>query len=285
MVLNLSGKTPSSPVANMPPAGYDGSFNLEGPVWIGDTLYASEIASSNAARILEYTTAGGASVFLETAGTNGLAVNSDGDLVVARQLDGTLSIIDIDSPLTAPVVVADEFMSARFNSPNDLIISSTGHYYFTDPDWQAPDPNPQLAERAYHVTPTGTVTAIAGTPDKPNGIALSLDESTLYVTGTNGLVKFPIMDGGTVGTGSSVGDFSGGGDGIGRDCAGNLYFTNGDQIVVYDKDGAKYETAISVGASVTNIAFGGPTNTTMFITSLSPAALRTIEMDIPGFPY
>lgn len=287
MVLDLTGKTPSAAVSGVPPAGYSGSFNLEGPVWIGDALYASEIAdypSPNPARIIRYVPGGAATVFLETAGTNGLAVNSDGDLVVARQSDGSISVIDIDAPDSAATVLTGMYMGARYNSPNDLTISSTGHLYFTDPDWQAPMTKPQAAERAYHLPPGGQPAEISGAPNKPNGVTLSLDEQYLYITGSEGLQRYPVMGDGTVGAGTPVSEFYGGGDGMGMDCAGNLFVTNGQQIVVIDNSGTVVDN-IQVGASVTNIAFGGPNRTTMFITSLQPAALRTIEMDIPGLPY
>lgn len=287
MVLDLTGKTPSSAVSGVPPAGYNQSFNLEGPVWINGALYASEISTSaqpNPARIIRYVPGQAPTVFLDNAGTNGLAVNSDGDLVVARQSDGSVSVIDIDSPMSTAMVLTGMYDGARYNSPNDLTISSTGHIYFTDPDWQAPSTKPQAAERAYHLPPGGTATPITGTPQKPNGITLSLNQQTLYITGTDGLMSYPVMSGGSIGSGTAMPQFFGGGDGMGMDCAGNLFATNGEKIVVYNAAGS-HVGEIPVGASVTNIAFGGAEGKTMFITSLQPAALRTLEMDIPGLPY
>jgi gluconolactonase len=287
MVLDLAGKTPSSPVSGMPPAGYDGSFNLEGPVWIGDALYASEISSAmqpNPGRIIRYVPGSTPTIFLAASGTNRLAVNAEGDLVIARQTDGTVSVLDIDNPNGGADVLTGMYAGERYNSPNDIAISSMGHIYFTDPDWQAPSPAPQDEERAYHLPPGGMATAIAGTPSKPNGITLSLDEQTLYITGTNGLQAYPVMPDGAVGAGSPVAGVSSGGDGMGMDCAGNLYVTTGTKVVVVGSSGSLVGE-VEVGASVTNIAFGGADRKTMFITSLNPAALRTMDMDIPGLPY
>ena len=286
MVLDLNGKSPTV-VSGMPPAGYSGSFNLEGPVWIDGALYASEISTTsqpNPARIIRYVPGMTPTVLLADAGTNGLAVDSEGNLVVARQSDGSVSVIDPDDPTAPAQVLSGMYSGVRYNSPNDLAISSSGHIYFSDPDWQAPNPAPQDEERAYHLPPGGMPTPIVGTPSKPNGVTLSLDEQTLYSTGTSGLQSYPIMSDGSVGTGSSVAGVTGGGDGMGMDCAGYLYVTNGSKIVVLDSSGS-FVDDIDVGTSVTNIAFGGADRRTMFITSLSPAALRTMDMDIPGLPY
>jgi gluconolactonase len=71
---------------------------------------------------------------------------------------------------------------------------------------------------------------------------------------------------------------------MGKDCAGNLYVTNGQNVAVLGANEVSIGT-INVGASVTNVAFGGPENKTLFITSLQPAALRRVELNIPGYPY
>lgn len=83
--------------------------------------------------------------------------------------------------------VLNNYRGRRFNSPNDLIFDSMGNMLFTDPTYgwhkwpgvQAPE----LATGIYHFNPkTGAVTTLSnGVVDMPNGLALSRDESTLYV--------------------------------------------------------------------------------------------------------
>jgi gluconolactonase len=294
--LDLAGATPVA-VAGVPPAdGYSPGFSiLEGPVWIEGALFLSQISSSGqppAARILRVATGSAAEIFLDDAGTNGLAVDG-GQLFGAVHEDGSISRFDLASPGSAPVVVAAEYLGARFNSPNDLAIRSDGNIYFTDPDWQAPDPAPQAAERAYRISPGGAVEPCgeymeSGSLEivqKPNGVTLTRDENTLYIGGTSGLFKFPVAAGGAVGIGSPVAAVSGGVDGLAKDCAGNLYVTNGQSVVVLDEDDALIGS-IPVGIQVTNVAFGGADGRTLYITSLgAEPKLHEVVLNVPGYPY
>jgi gluconolactonase len=75
---------------------------------------------------------------------------------------------------------------------------------------------------------------------------------------------------------------------MGKDCAGNLYITQGNQVRVFNRTFTELTPAIAVpltGGSVTNIAFGGPNRTTLYITSLSPPSLFSAELNVPGYPY
>ena len=70
------------------------------------------------------------------AGTNGLALDNQGNLVAARQLDGSLSYIDWNTKKVT--TIAAGYQNKRFNSPNDLTISHDNTIYFTDPNWNTP---------------------------------------------------------------------------------------------------------------------------------------------------
>ena len=242
LALNLMGASPQR-VTGVPPSPAQGQ-NIEGPVWIGDSLYLSEITFGTGvdpARILKHTPGSGTTVFLdgvtggmpgEDAGTNGLALDNDGNLLAARHYDGSISRIDLRNPSDITPLVTS-YMGNRFNSPNDLAVHTNGGIYFTDPDYQGPSPAPQAQERAYWVPRGGMPQPIAGAPSKPNGIALSRDEATLFILGNNGLFRFPVAADGSVGTGTSM--TNQGGDGMGKDCAGNLYITQGNRIRVFDR--------------------------------------------------
>jgi gluconolactonase len=282
-------------IAGVPPAGGDPE-NLEGPVWIGGWLYLSEIArypngprdNPQPGRIIRYQPGGTATLFLADVGTNGLAVNGAGDLVAASQKVG--GIVSFDPAAATPSATpkqtfASMYMGTRFSSPNDLTIRNDGNIYFTDPNYQAGSIR-QTAERAYRIDPSGAVTVIAGAPSPPNGITLSKDQNTLYVGGGN-LKSYPVMaDGSISGMGTNVGSFSGI-DGMGMDCAGNLYVTlHGEgRIAVVAPATGNQIGSIMVGSGVTNVAFGGPENETLFITKLNPPSLFAVDVGIPGYPY
>jgi len=275
-------------VAAPPDDGFPapGAFEiLEGPVWIDGALHVSHIAGGGPpprARILRLE-GGALQSVVGDAGANGLAVDSQGRLVAARHVDGTVSVLDLDQPTGAATPLVSSFEGARFNSPNDLVLSRADRLYFTDPDWQSPNPNPQAAERAYHVRGPDDVASFASEVTKPNGIALSLDETSIYVGGTNGLFKYAVDSGGTIGAGGRVDAIEGGVDGLGKDCAGNLYVTGSDRVTVLTP--ADVVVGALPLAGVTNVAFGGAERTTLYATTLASPAVYAVELTIPGFPY
>jgi len=284
-------------VAGTPPAdtfNKDAWTNVEGPVWIGDALYFSEMTNSNMtppSRILKLAAGGAVSVFAPDAGSNGLAVDGSGNLLAACHKDGSISQIALSNGAATPLV--SMYMGKRFTSPNDLAIRSDGTIYFSDPSYQN-SANPQGAERLYRVTPgpTRTVSVVDGAPTPPNGVTLSPDEKTLYVSAANsGLKKFTVMTDGSL---SAASDFvaGSGGDGMAVDCAGDLFVTgnNSATVRVYSPAGALLTTIqLASGAgNTTNVAFGGADHKTLYITAQGTEGQRgiySIAMSVPGFPY
>ena len=284
-------------IAGAPPAdtfNKDAWTNVEGPVWIGDSLYFSEMTSSNTippSRILKIAPGGAVSIFAADAGSNGLAVDGSGNLIAAVHKDGSISQIALTGGAATPLV--SMYMGKRFTSPNDLAIRSDGTIYFSDPSYQN-SANPQGAERLYRVTPppTRTVSVIDGAPSPPNGVTLSPDEKTLYVAANNsGLKKFTVMSDGSL---SAASDFvaGSGGDGMAVDCAGDVFVAgNGAATVrVYSPAGMLLTTiALASGAgNTTNVAFGGTDHKTLYITAQGTEGQRgvySIALAVPGFPY
>lgn len=299
----FEGQTPTLPAnAGTPieaPAVTGENRFLEGPVWDGSYLYVSQLRDYGGpapARILRLE--GGSLVeFIadEHAGTNGLAIRGDGKLVGASQRVNGLLLLDPAMPTAEPTVIVNEYMGAGFNSPNDLALRSDGNIYFTDPSYQCGDNCPQGdgagEKRIYRVTPGGDVVATSSPYDQPNGIALSLDETVLFVAGNgSGLTAYELAEDGTVGASSTFANGAPPGavssvDGMTLDCAGNLYVTEhtAGRVVVFSPD-QEYIGQIQVGANVTNVAFGGTERKTLYITTYS-SALYAVELDIPGLPY
>jgi gluconolactonase len=294
-------------VAGVPPPDTfnmeNGNFGIiEGPVWVNDALYVSEMnylpynqtADPNVrmSRILKVTPAGQVTVEVADSGSNGLAIDGAGGLLAAVHKDGTIKRISLPGGATQTTVVGT-YMSARFNSPNDLAIhSATGTLYFTDPQFQAPDMRPQAATRAYRVAPGGVVEPIpsAAMPDNfdnPNGITLSLAEDFLYVAAAVGR-RYPVMSDGTLGTGM---DFPATiqGDGMAIDCAGNLYVAkaNTPNVAVFTPEGTMIgNITVADVQEVTNVAFGGADHRTLYVTGLgNNKGLFSLAMNLPGRPY
>jgi gluconolactonase len=284
--LNIgSGKAVRVPGA--PPVdGFNtGSGNVEGPVWIGDSLYFSEMTDADIppARILKLAPGGTVSVAVMNSGSNGLAVDANGMLFAAVHKDGSVSQVALPSGPVTPVV--STYNGKRFTSPNDLAIRSDGTIYFSDPKYQN-SANPQGAERLYWVTPAParTVTAVTGAPSTPNGVTLSADEKTLYVSGS-GLKKFTVNADGSLTNPTDVPGGSGG-DGMVLDCAGNLYVATGGNVqILMAAGGASKSITVDGGASITNVAFGGMDHKTLYVTAQGQRGVFSIALNVPGFPY
>lgn len=259
---------------------------VEGPVWVGDALLVSHFGpgATPDARLYRVASDGTVSVARTGAGTNGLARAPDGRIYGASHAVGGIVAFDPSDLARAPVTLIASYEGARLNGPNDLVVRSDGTIYFTDPDYQAPRPRPQSATRVYRFTPGGALEVIAADLSQPNGIALSLDERTLFVGHAGGLVRFPLDASGAVsGPRAPFGGLSGGVDGLGRDCAGDLYVTHQDAVVVLDPSGAELGRLPAPGA--TNVAFGGGDGRTLYVTALGdPPALYTARLEVAGLP-
>ena len=169
----------------------------EGPVWVEAGRYL--LFSDPPANVVRRSQHGGVAVpFLSPSGAggtdprrvrepgaNGLALDREGRLLIANS--GGRSIDRVDLVTRRREVLVDRYSGKRFNSPNDLHVARNGALYFTDPPYGFTDGDTSsLKEMAvngvYRWTPGGTVDLIDGTLTRPNGIALSPDETMLYVS-------------------------------------------------------------------------------------------------------
>lgn len=265
--------------------------NVEGPVWRNGALYISEFGlgpNPPPTRIIQVKSGLPGVVYLADAGTNGLAVDSEGVMYGASHQAG--GIVRLGKAGAAPKVVIDRFKGARFNSPNDLAVRGDGTIYFTDPTWQAPVPPPQAKTRVYRVAPGATAaTVVDNDRQQPNGVTLSPDEKTLYVSSQSGIHRYSVAADGSTGTPTRFAPQIASADGMVVDCAGNLYVTSGD-VVVLDATGAELGRLPLplAGAQVTNVAFGGKKHKTLFITAMGPGPVRgvyRVDLAVPGLPY
>lgn len=293
LTLDLSGVT-LSPLPNLI-NNYQGFGNFEGPVWISDALYFSNIAGTASpppAVIWKVVPGGTPEIVVNDSGSNGLATDGT-NLYAAMHSDGSISSREM-SDLAAATPIVSMFEGQPFDSPNDLVLTSEGAVYFTDPPYQAPDGR-QPENRAYYAS-GGVATALAtqGAPSTPNGITLSPDESTLFIGGQNGVWMYSLNEDGSVqAPGTQIVTMNlannSGIDGLGRDCAGNIYVTvhEDKRVVVLDSSGQQIG-ALDVPSSgnITNVAFGGASRTTIFVTSLGATPqIHQATLNIPGYPY
>lgn len=257
----------------------------EGAVWFAErnTLFFSDIVFNNPASgsIMSFSPGGTCEVFIANAGTNGLVIAPDGNLLGARHSDGTLTLFNLETR-QGTVFVADN-AGAAFISPNDIAVRSDGNIYFTDPDYGLGGGMAAQPPRAYHRALNGTLTVI-DEQGNSNGITLSPDESLLYLSHLgsqqdNVLVFDVDASGAPVNPRPFIANV--GSDGMGIDCAGNLYITQQGSVRVFAPDGSQIGTIPAPQAA--NVAFGGPDRRTLFITA--GTNLLSVQLAIPGLPY
>jgi sugar lactone lactonase YvrE len=277
--------TPSEQDAIVPPAAKlellwgKGEFT-EGPAAMADgAILFSDIGN----RIYRYEPASGkTSVYRDPSGkSNGLKFDAGGNLVACEgAAPGGRRRISITDPQGQQRVLADRFQGQRFNSPNDLAITSTGRVYFTDPRYVGDEPRELDFEGVFVVEPDGSVRVATRDVQKPNGIIVTPDGRTVYVSDNNGksdgkrqLVAYRAQVDGTLADKRVLVDFGQrrGIDGMTLDVEGNIYATagSGDQagVYVFSPQGRTL-ALIPTPGDPTNCVFGiGPESTTLYVTA------------------
>src|SRR5262245_43037792 len=136
---------------------------------------------------------GKATIFRSPSGmSNGLKFDADGNLLAAEGADfGGRRVTRTDMKTGKSYVVAGLFDGKPFNAPNDITIDEKGRIYFSDPRYLGHEPIDQPVQAVYRIDPDGSIHRIITDAGKPNGVAVSPDQKSLYVVsndnGTNGI--------------------------------------------------------------------------------------------------
>jgi gluconolactonase len=257
----------------------------EGPVWFGDGghLIWSDIPNNRMMRWVDGG-AGGGSVSVYRAPSNfsnGNTRDRQGRLVTCEHGARRVTRTEYDGSIT---VLADSHKGRRLNSPNDVVVKSDGSIWFTDPPYGIlTDYEGHKAEieqdgcHVYRIDPeTGQVAIVADDFDKPNGIAFSPDEMTLYVADTGAshredgphhIRAFTVSEAGSLSGGQVFASIEPGlADGFRLDTDGNVWTSAGDGVHCFSPNGDLLGK-VRVPEVVSNLAFGGPKRNRLFITA------------------
>src|SRR5216684_5512104 len=158
----------------------------EGPVWFGDGRYLlwSDIPNNRIMRWDEESAA--VSVFRKPSNfANGNTRDRQGRLLTCEHGTRRVTRTEYDGTIT---VIAERFEGKPLNSPNDIVCKSDGSIWFTDPPfgvlgfYEGHRATPELPTNVYRVDPgNGRLTVVAADVNRPNGLAFSPDESSLYI--------------------------------------------------------------------------------------------------------
>jgi gluconolactonase len=237
---------------------WQGTDNADGIIGTSDggLLFAQEQPS----RVSKLDRTGKVSVFVEdTHGTGALAIDSNGRILgVERTCTDPGGKPDQCAAATAVAtlaperkILADNFQSKSLGRLNDLIVDKKGGVYFN-------------GAGTYYVDSSGNVSRI-GENIRTNGIMLSRDERTLYVTNGAQIVAFDVQPDGTVRNQRvfAMLEAGGPGDGMAIDSAGRLYVSSRPGIQVLSPEG-KYLGLIPTPREAISVAFSGPNKKTLY---------------------
>lgn len=215
---------------------------------------------------------------------NGMTLDREGRLCVCEQ--GTLSTparitrIDLESGATETIV--DNWFGLPFNSPNDVVVKRDGTVWFTDPSYghlQGFRNPPLIGDFVYRYDPRdGAIDVVVDSFKKPNGLAFSPDESTLYVNDSaaieapntydvnlpHHIKAFDVIDGTHLAGERLFAVVTPGfPDGLKCDAAGRVYSSSLTGVKVYDARGRLLGEILAGG--VANFCFGGDANDTIYM--------------------
>jgi gluconolactonase len=296
----------------------------EGPVWVREKKAGYLLFSAGAEnRIYQWkpscfkypcpTDVGALSVFMEHAGykdaskvgrkdpatgaplrgTNGLMLDKQGRLLMDANGDRAVERLEKDGSRT---VLADRYDGKRISCPNDIVAKSDGAIYFTDSGGgclQGGENGPQreLSEHGVYLIKDGKVQMLDHDPGDapPNGVVLSPNNKTLYVTNAPAkkqIFAYDVQRGDTVKNRRVFADLAGekglgGPDGTKVDRKGNFYTAATGGLWIFAPDGKRLgKVPAPEGIRFANLAFGDPDGKTLYI--VSQKNLYRIRVLIPG---
>jgi gluconolactonase len=140
---------------------------------------------------------GKAAIFRSPSGmSNGLKFDAAGNLIACEGADyGGRRVTRTDMKTGKSIILAAMFEGRPLNSPNDCTIDLKGRIYFSDPRYLGHEPIDQPVQAVYRIDPDGSLHRIITDAGKPNGVAVSPDQKTLYVVsndnGSTGIGRLP----------------------------------------------------------------------------------------------
>ncbi len=270
----------------------------EGPLWRPENVLWFSDVPGNVVRSL--TPSGQVKVIIEKAGgsvpappgafmgPNGMIADKDGAVLMCQH--GNRRIVRVAKDMTITPYI-DKFEGHRLNSPNDLIYRGDGALYFTDPPYglirQDADPGKELKFNAVFLYLHGKLTPLITDLNRPNGIALSPNEKTLYVSNSDerkrSWMQYDVAADGTVSNGRMFYDLAGAKeqgipDGMKVDSKGNVYASGPEGVWVFSPNG-KHLGTIQPGETAANCAWGDD-GKTLYITAST--SVYRIRVNIAG---
>ena len=179
---------------------FDGAHFTEGPavsfdgmVYFSDITFTYE-SGMQAGHIWKYNpNTGETRVYRSPSGmSNGIKFDAQGRMIVAEGADfGGRRVTRTDMSTGKSEIIAGLYEGRPFNAPNDITIDEKGRIYFSDPRYLGHEPVDQPVMGVYRIDPDGSIHRIITDAGKPNGVAVSPDQRSIYVVSNdNGATGF-----------------------------------------------------------------------------------------------
>ena len=262
----------------------------EGPSEYRDgTIFFSDMRSN---RIMRYYPKNGhyETFNADSNGANGLIFDAEWRLIACEGTPPRITRTNIESGEVE--ILAESFEGKKLNKPNDVTFDSKGRLYFSDRPTPYPTRDQTGIHGVYRIDPDGSLHRILTEPEiqKPNGLVISPDDSTLYLIeshpdkGKARMIRaYDLMEDGTVTNGRVFHNFYPGrsGDGMTIDASGNLWVAAGLNrtrgtsetldtaagLYVFSPKGEQLDFYPINEDLVTNVAFAGDDLKTLYLTS------------------
>jgi gluconolactonase len=250
----------------------------EGPVWSREGYLLFSDVPSN--RLMKLAPGEAVAAFQEnTHGANGNTFDEKGRLYSCESRTGRVIRTDKKGKVE---VLAEKWEGKRLNAPNDIVVSKSGHVYFTDPAFGEQADHRELDfYGVYHITPKGEMSLIAKPAGRPNGIALSPNGKLLYVANSDekNIRAYDVDKNGAVSNERIlISDIAGVPDGIKVDEKGNIYVA-AKGVVVYTAEG-KLLTTLNLAETPANCAFGDADFQGLYVTART--SVYRVRLDVKG---
>lgn len=258
----------------------------EGPAYVpaGRYLLFSDIPNDRVMRWDE--TSGETSVFDHSPGyANGRTIDREGRVVTCLQGERKVVRTEHDGSTT---VLAESWEGKRLNSPNDVVVSSDGAVWFTDPpygiigDYEGHKAEQEIDGCHVYRLADGVLEAVATDFIRPNGLAFSADERLLYIADSRlRHVRVFTVDGGRLSGGEVFAEITAGTpDGIRVDTDGRVWVAAAEGVHVHDPDGTLIGKVKVPEEHCSNLVFGGRKRNRLFITA--SAGVYSIKLALNG---
>ncbi len=222
-------------------------------------------------------------------GSNGLALDQQGRLVIAAWAGRTIDRIEKDGSRT---VLADRYQGKRFGGPNDVVVRKDGAIYFTDGFGGllqgARDPAKEIDINAIYMIRDGRVERVVDDLPLVNGLVFSPDEKFLYANGSTGkyIRRYAVAPDGSLSGSQMFFDMSaekgvGNTDGMKVDVKGNVWAAGPGGVWVISPQG-KALGVIHFPEITANLVFGDADKKTLYVAART--SIYKVRVNVAGLP-